>query len=134
MTPNRKASLSTPNPPLSSLPPSLLHPPRGSSCPGVDLLYSALLAAGGSRAGGPPDIPLVTTPPPVLLPFNSYTPHFISSIHENRPPKVREVHPLPDLSVHRGGVGGGNFHVVLHSHPTLRPRGEDSKQKISQTC
>ena len=105
-------------PPFLPLPPTPIAPPspRGFSGLSVDLLYSALLAAGGSRAGEPPDN--CYHPTSGIAAFRLLYSHFISFIHRNWPLTVGEVHPLPDLCV-QGWWGWCNFHTLLHPHPAL---------------
>ena len=102
------------------LTPSLLQPPRGSSCPGVDLPQSALLAAGCSGAGGPQNGSLyVCTPSPILLPLHPYPPKFSSPVHQNWSTKVRYIHLLHTLSVHGAEVAAGHSHTIFYILPPI---------------
>ena len=97
--------------PLSSFSPS------GSSLPGFHLTSSSQRRAGGTSilVGSS----LATSPPPILHPLNSDTPHLRPPVHQNWPFEILDLDSLHDLSVERILVGSGDSHAVWDPLPAL---------------
>ena len=94
--------------------------PTGSSLPGFHLTSSSQRRAGGTSilAGSS----LATSPPPILHPVNSDSPHLSPSVHQNWPFEILNLDPLHDLSVKRIFVGSGDSHAALMMMHTVEPK------------
>ena len=97
--------------PLSSFSPS------GSSLPGFHLTSSSQRRAGGTSilVGSS----LATSPPPILHPLNSDTPHLSPTIHQHWPFEILNLHSLHDLSVKGLLERFGDPHAVVDTLSAL---------------
>jgi len=91
--------------------------PTGSSLPSLHLTSSSQ-----SRAGGTSVLVsclLATSPPPILHPLNSDTPHLAPPVHQNWPFEILDLDSLHDLSVKGIFVGSSDSHAVCDPLPAL---------------
>ena len=97
--------------------PSLLPPPQGSSCPGVDLLQSALLAAGCIEVGGPPcDLPNYLYPTSCSSVSPPSPPLTLFSCSSGLVPQNTQC-PLVQYTVYPGGKNGCWWLSCCIPHP-----------------